>query len=98
MDVADPERLPPITRGQLRLHDPQCRAWVEQMMVSLARVLPPERALGWWMRLHIDLQNKAPAYILPEEWTPACAEACMLEVYLRWQVERTRYVQNLQRP
>ena len=82
MDVANPERLPPITRGKLQLDDPVCRAWVETMMVRLARTMPPERALAWWMRLHIGLNNKAPAYMLPEGWTPACAEACLLEVYL----------------
>jgi hypothetical protein len=82
MDVADPDRLPPITRGRLRLDDPRCRAWVEQMMTRLARALPPERALGWWMRLHIGLRNKAPAYILPDEWTPDCPEACLLEAYV----------------
>jgi hypothetical protein len=81
MDVADPDRLPPITRGKLRLDDPTCRAWVESIMVVLARTIPPERALSWWMRLHIGLNNKAPAYILPEGWTPACAEACLLEAY-----------------
>ena len=83
MQVADPERLPPITRGKLRLDDPRCRAWVEQMMIQLSKTLPPERALGWWMRLHIGLYIKAPAYILPEDWTPACAEACLLEAYAR---------------
>ena len=88
MDVADAERLPPITRGKLRLDDPVCRAWVEAMMVRLARNMPPERALGWWMRLHIGLNNKAPAYALPEGWTPACAEACLLEAYLRQETER----------
>ena len=81
MDIADPERLPPITRGKLRLDDEACRAWVEQMMTQLAKTLPPERALSWWMRLHIGLHNKAPAYILPDDWTPACAEACLLEAY-----------------
>ena len=82
MDIADPNRLPPITRSRLRLDDPVCRTWVETMMVNLSRTLPPERALAWWMRLHIGLNNKAPAYLLPEDWTPACAEACLLEVYV----------------
>ena len=44
--------------------------------------MSPERARAWWMRLHIGLHNKAPAYVLPEEWTPACAEACWLEAYV----------------
>ena len=83
MDVADPDRLPPITRGKLRLDDPVCRAWVEDIMRVLARTLPPERALSWWMRLHIGLHNKAPAYILPEDWTPSSPEACLLDVYVR---------------
>ena len=43
--------------------------------------MPPERARAWWMQLHIGLHNKAPAYLLPVNWTPACAEACLLEVY-----------------
>ena len=81
MDLADPERLPPITRGRLQLGDPVCRVWVDTMMTRLAKTMPPERALAWWMRLHIGLGNKAPAYILPEGWTPASAEACLLEVY-----------------
>ena len=83
MDVADPDHLPPITRGNLRLDDPTCRAWVEGIMTQLARTMPPERARAWWMRLHIGLNNKAPAYVLPEGWTPTCAEACLLEVYVR---------------
>ena len=82
MDVASPDRLPLITRGKLRLEDPVCRAWVDTMMNRLAKTLPPERALTWWMRLHIGLGNKAPAYLLPEGWTPACAEACLLEAYV----------------
>ncbi|WP_407539333.1 hypothetical protein Q0M94_14350 [Deinococcus radiomollis] len=81
MDVADPDRLPPITRGKLQLDDPVCRAWVNSIMSQLARTMPPERAMAWWMRLHIGLRNKAPMYILPEGWTPACAEACLLEAY-----------------
>ena len=81
MDVANPDHLPPITRGKLRLDDPACRAWVESIMMQLAKTMPPERARAWWMRLHIGLHNKAPAYVLPEDWTPACAEACLLEVY-----------------
>ena len=81
MEVASPDRLPPVTRGKLRLDDPRCRNWVEQMMVLLSKTMPPDRALSWWMRLHIGLHNKAPAYILPEDWTPACAEACLLEAY-----------------
>ena len=48
MDVASPDRLPPITRNKLRLHDPICRVWVEAMMVVLARTMPPDRALSWW--------------------------------------------------
>lgn len=91
MDVASPDRLPPITRGKLRLHDPVCRAWVEAMMVMLARTMPPERALAWWMRLHIGLGNKAPAYLLPEGWSPLCAEACLLEVYVRQGLTRTEH-------
>ena len=83
MEVANPDRLPPITQGKLRLDDPVCRAWVEAMMLTLARSMPPERALSWWMRLHIGLHNKAPAYILPDGWTPACPEACLLEVYVQ---------------
>jgi hypothetical protein len=67
-------------------------------MLSLSRSVPPDRALAWWMRLHIGLGNKAPAYVLPEGWTPACAEACLLEVYLRWETERSRYARHLQRP
>ena len=82
MDVANPERLPPITRGRLQLDDPVCRAWVDTVMLRLSRTMPPERALTWWMRLHIALNNKAPAYVLPESWTPACAEACLLEAYV----------------
>lgn len=82
MDVANPERLPPITKGRLQLDDPACRAWVDTVMLRLSRTMPPERALAWWMRLHIALNNKAPAYILPEGWTPASAEACLLEVYV----------------
>lgn len=81
MEVANPDRPPPITRGRLRLDEPVCRIWVEQMMQTLSYTQPPERALSWWMRLHIGLGNKAPAYLLPEDWTPACAEACLLEVY-----------------
>jgi len=79
--VASAHDLPPITRGKLRLEDPECLAWVEGIMAQLARTMPPERARAWWMRLHIGLHNKAPAYVLPEGWTPACAEACLLEVY-----------------
>ena len=89
MDVASPDRLPPITRNKLRLHDPVCRVWVETMMVVLARTMPPDRALSWWMRLHIGLGNKAPAYLLPEGWSPLCAEACLLEVYVRQGLTRT---------
>ena len=80
--VASAHDLPPITRGKLRLEDPECLAWVEGIMAQLARTMPPERARAWWMRLHIGLHNKAPAYVLPEEWTPACAEACWLEAYV----------------
>lgn len=81
-EVASPFDLPPITRGRLRLEDPSCLAWVEGVMAQLARTMPPERARAWWMRLHIGLNNKAPAYVLPEEWTPACAEAYLLEAYV----------------
>ena len=80
--VASPHDLPPITRGKLRLEEPICLAWVENIMTQLARSMPPERARAWWMRLHIGLRNKAPAYVLPEGWTPACAEACLLEAYV----------------
>jgi len=60
------------------------------MMLVLSRTLPPERALSWWMRLHIGLGNKAPAYLLPEDWTPACAEACLLEIYVQYNPNRLR--------
>ena len=78
---ASPHDLPPITRGRLQLERPVCLAWVEAIMSQLSKTMPPERARAWWMRLHIGLHNKAPAYLLPEGWTPACAEACLLEVY-----------------
>lgn len=81
-EIASPHDLPPITRGKLCLEDPTCLAWVENIMAHLARTMPPERARAWWMRLHIGLNNKAPAYVLPEGWTPACAEACWLEAYV----------------
>ena len=80
-EIASPDDLPLIIRGKLRLDDPTCRGWVESIMVLLAQIMPPERARAWWMRLHIGLGNKAPAYLLPEGWTPACAEACLLEAY-----------------
>ena len=80
-EIASPHDLPPITRERLRLDDPICFAWVESIMTQLSRTLPPERARAWWVRLHIGLRNKAPAYVLPDGWTPACAEACWLEVY-----------------
>ena len=95
MDVANPEQLPPITRGRLQLDNPVCRAWVENMMVRLARSMPPERALAWWMRLHIGLNNKAPAYALPAGWTPACAEACLLEAYVSRETERYKSLPNV---
>ena len=90
MEVANPDHLPPITRARLRLDVPICRAWVETMMRRLATTLPPDQALGWWMRLHIGLHNHAPAYILPDGWTPACAEACLLEAYMVRSVQLTR--------
>ena len=59
-------------------------------MAHPARVLPPERALSWWMRLHIGLHNQPYAYILLGGWTPACAEACLLEAYMVRSVQLTR--------
>ncbi len=92
---ASPQDLPPITRGKLRLENPECLAWVEGIMTQLAKTMPPERARAWWMRLHIGLRNKAPAYVLPEGWTPACAEACWLEAYANRKVEHSREARSL---
>ena len=81
-EIASPYDLPPITREKLQLENPVCLSWVESIMAQLSRSMPPEQARAWWMRLHIGLHNKAPAYVLPEGWTPACAEACWLEAYV----------------
>lgn len=94
-EIASPHDLPPITRSRLRLDAPICLAWVESTMMQLVKIMPPERARAWWMRLHIGLNNKAPAYVLPEGWTPACAEACWLEAYATRNVEQTREQQAL---
>ena len=79
--VASVADLPPIIQQRLRLDDPICLAWVNQMMMHLARRLEPGNANWWWYRRHIALKNRAPAYLLPDGWTPACAEACLLEAY-----------------
>ena len=73
--------LPPIVQQRLRLDDPACLTWVNQMMVHLSRSREPGNAMWWWYRRHIALRNRAPAYLLPDDWTPACAEACLLEAY-----------------
>lgn len=41
--------------------------------------LLPERALSWWIRLHIGLHNKVSACILSDVWMPACIDVCLLE-------------------
>ena len=79
--VASVINLPPIVQQRLRVDDPTCLAWVNQMMVHLSRRLEPGNATWWWYRRHIALNNRAPAYLLPDSWTPACAEACLLEAY-----------------
>jgi hypothetical protein len=75
------EDLPPIIRERLRLDEPVCSLWVESMMIHLARRMEPGNAKWWWYRRHIALKGRAPAYVLPDGWTPACAEACLLEAY-----------------
>ena len=79
--VASAADLPPIIQQRLRLDDPVCLAWVNQMMTHLSRRLEPGNAKWWWYRRHIALHNRAHAFILPEGWTPACIEACLLEAY-----------------
>ena len=79
--VASVMDLPPIVQQRFRLDDPACLAWLEQMMVHLSRRLEPGNAKWWWYRRHIALNNRAPAYLLPDDWTPGCPEACLLEAY-----------------
>lgn len=78
---ADPFQWSQHCQERLRLTHPSCRAWVEHVNALLAQRLPPERAQFWWLRLHIDLRNRSPLWLLPEGWTPDSPEACVLEVY-----------------
>lgn len=76
------EDFPPIIRERLRLDDAVCCHWVESMMVLLARRMESGNARWWWYRRHTALNNRVPAYLLPDGWTPACPEACLLEACL----------------
>ena len=80
--AASPLDLPPIVQQRLRLDDPACLAWVERVMEHLAKRLPPDRALWWWVRNHIALR-RSPAYFLPQDWQPDDALARFLEGYAR---------------